>query len=67
MHGWRPETELPNPHPRLDKPNEGRFVIKSAEFLDPMIYAKGREITVVGTLDGGIERTIGKKSFGCHC
>ena len=48
-------------HPRVDKPNEGRFVIKSAEFLDPMIYVKGREITVVGTLDGDIERTIGKK------
>ena len=48
-------------HPRLDKPNEGRFVIKSAKFLDPMIYAKGREITVVGTLNGDIERTVGKK------
>ena len=48
-------------HPRLDKPNEGRFVIKSAEFLDPVIYAKGREITVVGILNGSIERTVGRK------
>ena len=48
-------------HPRLDKPNEGRFVIKSTGFLDPMIYAKGREITVVGILHGDIERTVGRK------
>ncbi|MFB3081552.1 MAG: Slp family lipoprotein [Nitrosomonadaceae bacterium] len=48
-------------HPRLDKPKEGRFVIKSTGFLDPMIYAIGREITVVGTLNGDIERTVGKR------
>lgn len=47
--------------PQLDEPHGGRFVIKSTEFLDPVIYAKDREITVVGTLNGGIERTVGKK------
>ncbi len=49
--------------PQLDEPYEGRFVIKSTEFLDPVIYAKDREITVVGTLSGGIERTVGKKTI----
>ena len=48
--------------PQLTKPSEGRFVIKSAEFLDPAVYAKDREITVAGVLQGDIERTIGKKN-----
>jgi len=47
--------------PKLNGLYGGRFVIKSAEFLDPVIYANGREITVVGTLNGDIERTVGKK------
>lgn len=47
--------------PQLNKQSEGRFVIKSSEFLDPAVYAKDREITVAGTIEGDIERTIGKK------
>ncbi len=46
--------------PQLDEPHGGRFVIKSTQFLDPVIYAKDKEITVVGTLNGSIERTVGK-------
>ena len=48
--------------PQVDKP-EGRFVIKSPEFLDPAIYVSGREITVAGLIDGKIERTIDKKKI----
>lgn len=47
--------------PELSKASEGRFVIKSSEFLDPAVYAKDREITVAGTIEGDMERTIGKK------
>jgi len=47
--------------PKLNGLYGDRFVIKSTEFLDPVIYAKGREITVVGTLNGDIERTVGKR------
>jgi len=47
--------------PKLNRLYGDRFVIKSTEFLDPVIYARGREITVVGTLNGDIERTVGKK------
>ena len=47
--------------PQLDESHGGRFVIKSTEFLDPMVYAKDKEISVVGTLDGDIQRTVGKK------
>ena len=47
--------------PQTDKPNGGRFVFKTPEFLDPAVYTKNAEITVAGTLIGDIERTIGKK------
>lgn len=49
--------------PKLIEPNEGRFVIKSPEFLDPAIYTKNTEITIAGTLQGDIERTIGNKTI----
>ena len=47
--------------PQLNKASEGRFVIKSPEFLDPAVYAKDKEVTIVGLLAGDIERTIGKR------
>jgi outer membrane lipoprotein len=49
--------------PRLDKPNEGRFLIKSPEFLDPAVYTKDTEITVAGTLKGDVERKVGNKAL----
>lgn len=48
--------------PQVTKPSEGRFVIKSSEFLDPAIYEKDREITVAGALEGNIDRTVGNKT-----
>jgi len=47
--------------PQVDQPNEGRFIIKSPEFLDPAVYTVNTKITVAGTLAGDLERTIGKK------
>jgi len=47
--------------PERDRPNEGRFVFKSPQFLDPAVYTKNSAITVAGTLIGDIERTVGKK------
>jgi outer membrane lipoprotein len=49
--------------PQLSEANEGRFAIKSPEFLDPAIYTKNKEITIAGTLKGEIEQTIGKKTI----
>ena len=48
--------------PMLDEQPQGRFVVKSAKFLDPLVYAKNTEITVAGSLNGSIERVIGKKT-----
>ncbi|MDN5753523.1 MAG: Slp family lipoprotein [Nitrosospira sp.] len=47
--------------PQLRKESGGRFVIQSSEFLDPAVYAKDKEITVAGTIEGDVERVIGKK------
>jgi len=49
--------------PELNKPSEGRFVIKSAKFLDPIVYAADREVISVGVIDGEIERKIDNKRF----
>lgn len=49
--------------PQRDKLNAGRFIIKSKEFLDPVVYAKDLEITVVGSLNGNIQRMVGKKAI----
>ena len=49
--------------PDLDEPNQGRFVMKSAEFLDPAVYKKDTSITVAGALTGDTERTIGNKTL----
>jgi outer membrane lipoprotein len=47
--------------PQLYKLGEGRFVIKSPEFLDPAVYTKNKEVTVAGTITGNIERRVGKR------
>lgn len=49
--------------PMLDEKPQGRFVVKSTQFLDPLVYSKHSEITVAGTLSGTIDRTIGKKTM----
>jgi outer membrane lipoprotein len=47
--------------PVRDKPPQGRFYVYSNEFLDPAVYAKDREITAAGLLNGDEELMIGKK------
>lgn len=49
--------------PKLDKPNEGRFLIKSSDFRDPAVYEKDTELTVAGTLIEDVERKIGNKTL----
>tara|TARA_B100000676_G_C18056521_1_gene834788 strand:+ start:1458 stop:1934 length:477 start_codon:yes stop_codon:yes gene_type:complete len=47
--------------PQVSEEHGGRFVIKSTEFLDPVVYSKNNEISVVGELNGDLQRTVGKK------
>ncbi len=42
----------------------GRFLVKTPQFLDPAVYAAGRRITVVGSVTGTEERTIGELPYG---
>ncbi|MDT8364066.1 MAG: Slp family lipoprotein [Nitrosomonas sp.] len=50
-----------NGFPQTNQPSEGRFAVRTSDFLDPAILAKNSKVTVIGTLAGGAERTIGNK------
>lgn len=52
------------PLDRSDRPRAGaeggvRFVVRHAGFLEPVNYAPGRLVTVLGRFDGVIERPVG--------
>ncbi|MBN2516967.1 MAG: Slp family lipoprotein [Deltaproteobacteria bacterium] len=46
----------------LDK-SEGRFIIRYTGFLDPVIYEKGREITVAGDIVGKEMHPLGDITY----
>jgi outer membrane lipoprotein len=55
------ETQLDfRKRPRNTDDSAGRFIIRHQGFLDPAIYSRGREITVVGVLAGKEERPVGE-------
>ena len=41
--------------PEWDEPYEGRFLVKSSQFLDPSVYTKGKGVTVAGIISGKTE------------
>ena len=41
----------------------GRFLARTAGFLDPAIYARGRRVTVLGTVAGIDERAVGELPY----
>ena len=41
----------------------GRFLARTAGFLDPAIYARGRRITVLGTVAGIEDRPVGELPY----
>ncbi|MBI2381032.1 MAG: Slp family lipoprotein [Gammaproteobacteria bacterium] len=47
--------------PQMVDRSGGRFMAKVPGFLEPSIYTKGRELTVVGAVDGRYRSTIGKE------
>jgi outer membrane lipoprotein len=47
---------------RTDR-SDGRFLVVSKQFLDPAVYAKGRRLTVIGTVRGETERPIGDQQY----
>ena len=49
--------------PRRGEDTLGRFVACKQGFYDPEVFAKGREITVTGTLDGTVQHKIGEFDY----
>ena len=49
--------------PALDKPSEGRFLVKSSDFLDPAAYPKLALVTVVGEVTGHVVRPVGEYPY----
>ena len=51
--------EMPGPA----ESSEGRFIARSSTFLDPAIYAPGRQITVAGQIVGKTTKQIGQVDY----
>ena len=49
--------------PRQSDYSGGRFIAKVAGFLDPVIYTRGRDISVTGSVDGDSSRKIGEFDY----
>lgn len=52
-----------NGRPKETDRSGGRFLARHSGFLDPMIYTKGRLLTVAGTVAGEERRPIGKFTY----
>lgn len=46
--------------PRYRETSEGRFLTRVSGFLDPVVFAAGREITVRGRIEDVVEQPIGE-------
>lgn len=63
---WVEIVEKPlygNGQPRRTDTSRGRILAVIPGFLDPAVYAQKRSITVVGTLEMPVTRTIGEYSY----
>lgn len=49
--------------PKADGRSDGRFLVTSADFLDPAVYAPDRLVTLVGKIQGVQERPLGQTRY----
>lgn len=49
--------------PQVNDTSQGRFLAQVNGFLDPVVYARGRLLTVVGTVAGSRSRKIGSYPY----
>lgn len=49
--------------PRVGQTAQGRFFLRSRDFLDPVDYAPGRAITVKGLISGNQAGKVGQANF----
>ena len=52
-----------NGRPRSSNDSEGRFIARIPGFLDPAIYAEGRQLTVTGSVESTLARQIGEHPY----
>ena len=52
-----------NGRPRSSNHSEGRFIARIPGFLDPAIYAEGRQLTVAGSVESTLARQIGEHPY----
>ncbi len=63
---WVQVLQLPlgdRQQPNHTAASQGRFLVVYPRFVDPLIYEKGRKITVGGVIQGGRVITIGGKPY----
>lgn len=49
--------------PFTDSGSEGRFIVETSGFLDPVVYGTGRKITVAGILEGKEVLPLGEINY----
>ena len=49
--------------PERSDRTDGRFLVRTREFLDPAVYAPGRRLTVLGAVAGSEERRLGELPY----
>ncbi|MBX2878851.1 MAG: Slp family lipoprotein [Granulosicoccus sp.] len=49
--------------PMLGRDPEGRFLVKSTDFLEPVDYAQGRSISLLGQISGVSQGTVGEAQY----
>lgn len=49
--------------PIFNDRSDGRFIAKISEFVDPELYQPNRPVTVVGKVNGTMERSIGDSDY----
>ena len=49
--------------PERSDSSSGRFLVRMPGFLDPAVYARGRRVTVLGTVAGAEARPVGELPY----
>ena len=49
--------------PEWSDRSDGRFLVRTRQFLDPAVYAPGRRVSVLGAVSGSEERRLGELPY----
>ena len=49
--------------PKDNDQSQGRFLVRSNQFLDPALYPPGTLVTIIGRVQGSEKRLIGKMAY----